>query len=103
LPPDSNHSLPETAAIVADAFERSWRFIASDPQFAACRVSELQGQLSACLRRLASAGESDTLRLANRAIGQLRSEHTGDVQAHSRQPSEAVLEVLRRQRSPASG
>jgi hypothetical protein len=70
---------PEGVEIIADAFEKSWRFIAADSQFAHFHKTELQGRLSHCLLKLASAGESDPLRLANAAIRQLRAERTGSI------------------------
>jgi hypothetical protein len=58
------------------AFEKSWRFVSSDPMLAQGDVEELRIRLSTRLQRLAQDGERDVWRLANSAIGELRRELT---------------------------
>lgn len=65
---------PEAVEIIAAAFDKSWRFVAADPYFAPCDHDDLQVRLSTFLLQLASAGEEDPVRLANGAIGRLRSQ-----------------------------
>ena len=62
--------------LVHAAFEKSWRFVSSDPVLAQGDVEELRIRLSTRLQRLAQNGERDVWRLANGAIGELRRELT---------------------------
>ena len=58
------------------AFEKSWRFVSTDPVLAHGGIEELRTRLSKHLKRLAQNGERDVWRLANGAIGELRRELT---------------------------
>jgi hypothetical protein len=62
--------------LVHTAFEKSWRFVSTDPKLAHSDVDELRSRLSRRLNRLAANGERDVWRLANGAIGELRRELT---------------------------
>ena len=58
--------------LVHTAFEKSWRFVSTDPVLAQGDVEDLRFRLSMRLERLAENGERDVWRLANGAIGDLR-------------------------------
>jgi hypothetical protein len=58
------------------AFEKSWRFVSTDPVLADENSEELRARLSHRLSRLAQKGERDVWRLANGAILELRRELT---------------------------
>jgi hypothetical protein len=58
------------------AFEKSWRFVSTDPVLADGNMEELRTRLSHRLSRLAQKGERDVWRLANGAILELRQELT---------------------------
>ena len=58
------------------AFEKSWRFVSTDPVLADENSEELRARLSHFLSRLAQDGERDVRRLANGAILELRRELT---------------------------
>jgi hypothetical protein len=62
--------------LVHTAFEKSWRFVSTDPVLAHGDIEDLRSQLSRRLNRLAQNGERDVWRLANGAIGELRREMT---------------------------
>ena len=62
--------------LVHTAFEKSWRFVSTDPVLAHGDIEDLRSQLSRRLTRLAEDGERDVWRLANGAIGELRRELT---------------------------
>lgn len=62
--------------LIHTAFEKSWRFVSTDPVLAHGDIDDLRGQLSRRLQRLAQNGERDVWRLANGAIGELRRELT---------------------------
>jgi hypothetical protein len=66
----------EVEELVHAAFEKSWRFVSTDPVLAHGKVDELRIRLSKRLKRLAQDGERDVWRLANGAIGELRRELT---------------------------
>ena len=66
----------EAEELVRAAFEKSWRFVSSDPVLAQGDVEDLRTRLSTRLQRLAQNGERDVWRLANGAIGELRRELT---------------------------
>jgi hypothetical protein len=58
--------------LVHAAFEKSWRFVSTDPVLADGNIEELRTRLSHRLSRLAQKGERDVWRLANGAIFELR-------------------------------
>jgi hypothetical protein len=58
------------------AFEKSWRFVSTDPVLADEDAEELRARLSHRLSWLAQNGERDVWRLANDAILELRRELT---------------------------
>lgn len=62
--------------LVDTAFEKSWRFVSTDPVLAHGDAEDLRNRLSRRLKRLAQNGERDVWRLANGAIGELRRELT---------------------------
>ena len=62
--------------LVHTAFEKSWRFVSTDPVLADGNMEELRTRLSHRLSRLAQNGERDGWRLANGAIFELRQELT---------------------------
>ena len=62
--------------LIHTAFEKSWRFVSTDPVLAHSDIDDLRSQLSRRLQRLAQDGERDVWRLANGAIGELRRELT---------------------------
>jgi hypothetical protein len=62
--------------LVHTAFEKSWRFVSTDPVLADGNIEELRTRLSDRLSRLAQNGERDVWRLANGAIFELRQELT---------------------------
>jgi hypothetical protein len=62
--------------LVDTAFEKSWRFVSTDPVLADGNMEELRTRLSHRLSRLAQNGERDVWRLANGAIFELRQELT---------------------------
>jgi hypothetical protein len=64
----------EVEELVHAAFEKSWRFVSTDPLLADSDFEELRTRLSRRLRRMAQNGERDMWRLANGAIGELRRE-----------------------------
>ena len=66
----------EVEELVHAAFEKSWRFVSTDPVLAHGDPEELRDRLSKRLQRLAQNGESDVWRLANGAISELRRELT---------------------------
>jgi hypothetical protein len=63
---------PEAIAIAAEAFGRSWNFIEHDPVLAGQEPQMLKAELARAVLNAAGRGERDQLRLANRAIGELR-------------------------------
>jgi hypothetical protein len=62
--------------LVHTAFEKSWRFVSTDPVLADGNMEGLRTRLSHRLSRLAQNGERDVWRLANGAIFELRQELT---------------------------
>ena len=66
----------EVEELVHAAFEKSWRFVSTDPVLAHGSPEELRDRLSKRLQRLAQNGERDVWRLANGAISELRRELT---------------------------
>jgi hypothetical protein len=62
----------EVEELVHAAFEKSWRFVSTDPMLAHGDIEELRTRLSQRLSRLAQNGERDLCRLANGAIGEQR-------------------------------
>jgi hypothetical protein len=72
----------ETAAahdvdvLVGEAFEKSWRFVRTDPILAHGSPEMLRAHLSRRLQQLAQDGERDVWRLANGAIADVRRELT---------------------------
>jgi hypothetical protein len=66
----------EVEELVHAAFEKSWRFVSTDPVLAHGKPEELRDRLSKRLQRLAQNGERDVWRLANGAISELRRELT---------------------------
>jgi hypothetical protein len=66
----------EVEELVHAAFEKSWRFVSTDPVLAHGNPEELRDRLSKRLKRLAQDGERDVWRLANGAISELRRELT---------------------------
>ena len=67
---------PETAELVTTAFDKSWKFVKTDPELAHNNMDEMRMLLSRHIARLAEGGERNVWRLANRAIGQLRRERS---------------------------
>ena len=67
---------PETAELVTTAFDKSWKFVKTDPELAHNNMDEMRALLSRHITRLAESGERNVWRLANRAIGQLRRERS---------------------------
>jgi hypothetical protein len=65
---------PDLAGLVDAAFDKSWRFVNTDPELAHRDRDEMRARLAKNLARLARDGERDVWRLANGAIGQLRRE-----------------------------
>jgi hypothetical protein len=63
---------PEAIAIAAEAFGRSWHFIEQDPVLAGQERQALKAELARAVLSAASSGERDHLRVANRAIGEVR-------------------------------
>jgi hypothetical protein len=63
---------PEAIAIAAEAFGRSWNFIEHDPVLAGQEPQMLKAELARAVLNAAGHGERDQLRLANRAIGEVR-------------------------------
>ena len=61
---------PEITDLVSAAFEKSWRFVSSDPELARDDMSAMRARLSRHLESLARGGERDLWRLANGAIGE---------------------------------
>jgi hypothetical protein len=62
--------------LVDAAFEKSWRFVRTDPVLANSDAEVLRTHLSRRLNQLARNGERDVWRLANNAIVELRRELT---------------------------
>jgi hypothetical protein len=60
--------------LVHAAFDKSWRFVSTDPVFADGDIEALRARLSHRLSYLAQKGERDVWRLANGAIFELRRE-----------------------------
>ena len=67
---------PEVSDLISTAFDKSWRFVRTDPELAHNDMNEMRVQLSRHITRLAQGGERDLWRLANSAIGQLRRERS---------------------------
>jgi len=67
---------PAVADLISTAFEKSWRFVKSDPELAHNNLDDMRARLSRHIARLAENGERDLWRLANSAIGQLRRERS---------------------------
>lgn len=71
-------AIMETAAahdvdmLVGEAFEKSWRFVRTDPILAHGNPEMLRDRLSRRLQQLAQDGERDVWRLANGAIADMR-------------------------------
>jgi hypothetical protein len=63
---------PEVIAIAVEAFGRSWHFIEQDPVLAGQERQALKAELARAILSAAGRGERDHLRLANRAISELR-------------------------------
>ena len=63
---------PEAIAIAAEAFGRSWHFIEHDPVLAGQERQTLKAELARAVLSGAGRGERDQVRLANRAIGEVR-------------------------------
>jgi hypothetical protein len=64
----------ETTEVISSAFEKSWRFVRTDPALAQDNMIVVRARLTKHLESLAQNGERDVLRLANSAIRQLRRE-----------------------------
>jgi hypothetical protein len=60
--------------LVGEAFEKSWRFVTTDPILAHGNPEMLRARLSRRLQQLAQDGERDVWRLANGAIAHMRRE-----------------------------
>ena len=60
--------------LVHAAFDKSWRFVSTDPMLAEGDIEALRARLSDRLCYLAQKGERDVWRLANGAIFALRRE-----------------------------
>jgi hypothetical protein len=67
---------PELADLIRAAFDKSWRFVKTDPELAHADTDQKRTQLSRHLTHLAQSRERDLWRLANKAIGGLRRERT---------------------------
>ena len=64
----------EPEALVATAFDRSWRFVEKDPFLVHHPKALLRERLLTYLEISTNAGERDLFRLANNAISKLREE-----------------------------
>jgi hypothetical protein len=67
---------PKVSDLISTAFDKSWRFVRTDPELAHNDMNEMRVRLSRHITRLAQGGERDLWRLANSAIGQLRRERS---------------------------
>jgi hypothetical protein len=67
---------PGISDLISTAFDKSWRFVRTDPELAHNDMNEMRVRLSRHITRLAQGGERDLWRLANSAIGQLRRERS---------------------------
>ena len=67
---------PDVSDLISTAFDKSWRFVRTDPELAHNDMNEMRVRLSRHITRLAQGGERDLWRLANSAIGQLRQERS---------------------------
>ena len=67
---------PEVSDLISTAFDKSWRFVRTDPELAHNDMNEMRVRLSRHITRLAQGGERDLWRLANSAIGQLRRDRS---------------------------
>jgi len=67
---------PDVSDLISTAFDKSWRFVRTDPELAHNDMNEMRVRLSRHITRLAQGGERDMWRLANSAIGQLRRERS---------------------------
>ena len=67
---------PDVSDLISTAFDKSWRFVRTDPELAHNDMNEMRVRLSRHITRLAQGGERDLWRLANSAIGQLRRERS---------------------------
>jgi hypothetical protein len=67
---------PDISDLISTAFDKSWRFVRTDPELAHNDMNEMRVRLSRHITRLAQGGERDLWRLANSAIGQLRRERS---------------------------
>jgi hypothetical protein len=67
---------PDVSDLISTAFDKSWRFVRTDPELAHNDMDEMRARLSRHITRLAQGGERDLWRLANSAIGQLRRERS---------------------------
>ena len=66
----------DVSDLISTAFDKSWRFVRTDPELAHNDMNEMRVRLSRHITRLAQGGERDLWRLANSAIGQLRRERS---------------------------
>jgi len=66
----------EVSDLVNSAFDKSWKFVRTDPELAHNDMNEMRALLSRHIARLAQSGERDLWRLANSAIGHLRRERS---------------------------
>jgi hypothetical protein len=73
MPESAGYALgPEAIAIAAEAFGRSWHFVEQDPVLAGQERQALKAELARAILSAAGRGERDHLRIANRAIGEVR-------------------------------
>jgi len=70
-----NDLAPQVRVLASEAFNRSWRFIESDPALAGEDRQRLQNQLAELILLFMGSGERNLIVIANRAIATLRQQH----------------------------
>jgi N-acetylglucosamine kinase-like BadF-type ATPase len=67
---------PEQIKLMQAAFEAAWQFVQADTVLDLVSMPERQAALAQAVAALAAKGETEALRLANEAIGQVRKVYT---------------------------
>jgi N-acetylglucosamine kinase-like BadF-type ATPase len=67
---------PEQIKLMQAAFEAAWQFVQADTVLDLVSMPERQAALAQAVAALAAKGETEALRLANEAIGQVRKLYT---------------------------
>jgi N-acetylglucosamine kinase-like BadF-type ATPase len=67
---------PEQIKLMQAAFEAAWQFVQADTVLDLVSLPERQAALAQAVAALAAEGETEALRLANEAIGQVRKVYT---------------------------